>query len=377
MACSNTIVRLVLLLSILIALPLTAAESEEYLAVTGPCNLEFPKDHGAHPGYQTEWWYYTGNLNSDDGRHFGFQLTFFRSQASPPGADQEWPEKPSAWRTAQVYLAHAALSDVSRKSHLQAEDISRAALEMAGVHQTSNSTTVFLKNWSTHIEAGLHVLTMDSDDFAFKLKFQPIKPPVLHGDRGYLIKGSTPERASCYYSLTRLGGQGEVTIGDKTVAVTGQAWMDHEFSTASLEPGINGWDWFSLQLSDNSEIMVYVFRTKTGGIHAASSGTYIRPDSTVRKLTKEDILVEVLDTWQSKQSNARYPVRWRLRIAPLAIDLKVDAKFVNQEMRTLDSTGVTYWEGAVAIAGTRNNRPVAGDGYVELTGYAEPFDAPI
>ncbi len=377
MACSNTIIKRVLLLSILIALPLTAAESEEYLAVTGPCNLEFPKDHGAHPGYRTEWWYYTGNLRSKNGRQFGFQLTFFRSQVSPPGNEKKWPDRTSAWRTSQVYLAHAALSDVGGKVHLHAEDVSRAALGMAGVHQTSNSTTVFLRNWSTRIEAGLHVLTMDSDGFAFKLEFEPIKPPVLHGDRGYDIKGSTPERASCYYSFTRLGGQGEVKIGDETVAVTGQAWMDHEFSTASLEPGINGWDWFSLQLSDSSEIMVYVFRTKTGGIHAASSGTYIRPDSTVQKLANEDIRVEVLDTWQSKQSNARYPVRWRLRIAPLAIDLKVDAKFVNQEMRTLDSTGVTYWEGAVSIAGTRNNRPVAGDGYVELTGYAEPFDAPI
>jgi predicted secreted hydrolase len=276
-----------------------------------------------------------------------------------------------------VYLAHAALSDVRRKSHVHAEDISRATLGMAGVRQTAKTTTVYLKNWSTRIESDVHVLTMGTDDFAFSLKFQPAKPPVLHGDRGYDIKGSTPERASCYYSYTRLIGQGEVSIGDETVAVTGQAWMDHEYSTASLEPGINGWDWFSLQLSDNSEIMVYLFRTQAGGIHAASSGTYIKADGTVRKLFKEDIRVNVKDIWQSKLSKARYPVRWQLRIAPLGIDLKVDAKFVDQEMRTLDSTGVTYWEGSVAVAGSKNGQSIKGEGYVELTGYAKPFDAPI
>jgi predicted secreted hydrolase len=356
---------------------MTAAESETYLAVTGPCNLEFPKDHGAHPGFRTEWWYYTGNLQADSGRQFGFQLTFFRSQVSPPGAEKKWPDNPSAWRTSQVYLAHAALSDVRGKLHLHAEGVSRAALGMAGVRQTAEQTTVYLRNWSATIDGDEHVLSVDTGELAFKLRFQPVKPLVLHGDRGYDVKGSSPERASCYYSFTRLAGQGTITIGDETVAVAGQAWMDHEFSTASLEPGITGWDWFSLQLSDNSEIMVYLFRTQTGGIHAASSGTYIRADGTVRKLLKNDIEVEVLDTWRSNSSQARYPVRWRLRIAPLEMDLIVDAKFVDQEMRTLDSTGVIYWEGSVSIEGIRAGRPVEGQGYVELTGYAEPFDAPI
>ncbi len=374
---SNTIRNLLSWLLIFIALPLTAADSEEYLSVTGPCNLEFPKDHGAHPGYRTEWWYYTGNLRSDSGRQFGFQLTFFRSRIIPPGVEKKWPAKPSAWRTSQVYLAHAALSDVDGKQHRHAEEVSRATLGMAGVDQSDDMTKVFLKNWSTRIEADLHTLTVNSAEFSYNFAFRPLKPLVMHGDRGYDIKGSTPERASCYYSFTRLAGQGKITVGGDTIAVTGQAWMDHEFSTASLEPGITGWDWFSLQLADNSEIMAYLFRTKTGGIHAASSGTYIRADNSVQKLVKEEILVNVIDTWQSRKSQARYPVRWRMQIAALALDLEISAKFADQEMRTLDSTGVTYWEGSVAIDGTKNKQPVRGDGYVELTGYAEPFDAPI
>lgn len=378
MANSNTIVKLLsLLLFFINVLPLTAAEFEDYLSVTGPCNLEFPKDHGAHPGYRTEWWYYTGNLRSENGRRYGFQLTFFRSRISPPGTEKKWPREPSAWRTSQVFLAHAALTDIDGKQHLPAEDVSRAALGMAGVRQTAQSTNVFLKNWSAQITPDLHTLTVNSAEFSYDLTFKPTKPVVMHGERGYDVKGSTPERASCYYSLTRLEGQGDIAVGEDTVAVSGTAWMDHEFSTASLEPGIIGWDWFSLQLSDNSEIMLYLFRTETGAVHAASSGTYIAADNAVRRISKAEIVVDVLDTWQSKASKARYPVRWRMQIAPLGFDLIISAKLAGQEMRTLDSTGVTYWEGSVAIDGIKNKQPVGGEGYVELTGYAEPFDAPI
>jgi predicted secreted hydrolase len=369
---------LLLILSIIaISRPVFAEDSSNYLSVTGPCNFEFPKDHGDHPGYRTEWWYYTGNLRSENNNRYGFQLTFFRSRISPPGADKKWPKQPSAWRTSQVYMAHAAVSDIAGKQHLQAEDVSRAALGMAGVNQSSQYTKVFLKNWSTQIEADLHILKVDAADFSYELNFKPAKPAVLHGDRGYSLKGSTPERASCYYSFPRLEGQGRITIGDDTVAVTGSAWMDHEFSSYLLEPGISGWDWFSLQLSDETEIMVFLIRTKKGGLHAASSGTYINADGMSRPIANAEINVEVLDTWKSRQSKARYPARWRLQIAPLSIDVKITSNLPDQEMRTLGSTGVIYWEGSVSIEGIKDKLPVKGEGYVELTGYAGAFDAPL
>jgi len=182
----------------------------------------------------------------------------------------------------------------------------------------------------------------------------------LHSDRGYSLKGSTPERASCYYSFTRLDGQGRISIGGNKVAVSGSAWMDHEFSTALLEPGITGWDWFSLQLSDSTEIMVFLLRTEKGGLHAASSGTYIYADGKTRPIANAEINVEVLDTWRSKQSAARYPVSWRMQIAPLSIDVKVTSNLPDQEMRTTGSTGVTYWEGSVSIDGTKNKHAVKG-----------------
>ena len=153
--------------------------------------------------------------------------------------------------------------------------------------------------------------------------------------------------------------------------------MDHEFSTALLEPGLTGWDWFSVQLSDQTEIMIFLLRKDKGGLHPASSGTFIDPAGRVRHLASGDFKVTVLDTWKSRQSKARYPARWRMQIAPLSIDLTIRSNLPDQEMRTLGSTGMNYWEGSVSIAGSKNREPVTGVGYVELTGYAGKFDAPM
>ena len=360
-----------------ISRPALAEEPSNYLTITGPCNLEFPKDHGAHPGYRTEWWYYTGNLHSAAGDLYGFQLTFFRSQISPPGAAKTWPVPPSAWRTQQIYSAHAAVSDIAGKRHLQAELISREALTMAGVLHRPSETVVYLKNWSARIGSETQMLKVGTAEFSYDLTLKPLKPPVLHGRAGYSLKGLSAQRASCYYSYTRQEVDGRLTIGGKTFAVSGQGWMDHEFSTAMLEPGIKGWDWFSLQLSDRTEIMVFLLRTDEGGISAVSGGTFVDPEGKTRTIGKDDFAVTILDTWQSPHSKAVYPSRWRLRVFPFTLDLTISANLADQEMRTSESTGVTYWEGSVSIRGTRDANPINGQGYVELTGYAESFDKPM
>lgn len=357
--------------------PVRADDAAKYLAITGPCNLEFPKDHGAHPGHRTEWWYFTGNLHSPHGNLFGFQLTFFRRQISPPGAEINWPDPPSAWRTQQIYLAHAAVSDVAQKAHLQADLIGRGALKLAGVEQRSPQTRVYLKNWSALISSENQVLEVDTDEFAYTLFLTPKKPPVLHGRAGYSLKGSTPDRASCYYSYTRLDVSGSLTLGDEAFNVSGQGWMDHEFSSASLEPGIIGWDWFSLQLSDRTEIMLFFLRTSDGGISPVSGGTYVDPVGQTTALGKDDIAVTTLDTWKSPHSKAVYPSRWRLQVLPYTLDLLVFPNLADQEMHTSESTGVTYWEGSVSIRGTKEAISIQGLGYVELTGYAESFDVPM
>ncbi len=354
-----------------------AADQTGYLSVTGPCNLEFPRDHGAHPGYRTEWWYYTGNVQAPSGEKYGFQLTFFRSQIRPLADRQKWPQPASAWRTQQLYLAHSAISDLTAKKHLQAERVSREALNMAGTRQVGDTTNVFLQNWSVTIGADRHLLKATSDEFSYELSLTPQKPPVLHGLAGYSRKGSTPERASCYYSFSRLLAEGRISSSKKTVAVKGLAWMDHEYSTAPLEPGLQGWDWFSLQLSDQTEVMAFLLRKGKGGFDLASSATFIDRQGQKRHIRANEFGVTVLKKWKSPHSKAVYPAGWRLRIFAISLDITIVPNMADQEMGTAGSTGVNYWEGSVAVEGTRNGQPVFGQGYVELTGYDKPFDAPL
>ena len=354
-----------------------AEDTAGYLSVTGPCELEFPEDHASHSGYRTEWWYYTGNLKSAVGNRFGFQLTFFRRRIIPSASENKWPTPASAWRTGQIYLAHAALSDLDGKHHFYARDMGRGALGIAGETRDNDIVRIFLKKWSTRIAPNVHRLKVISDPFSFDLNLMPVKPAAFHGKEGYSRKGSTPERASCYYSLTRLDTKGQVSLDKKTVAVKGLSWMDHEFSSAPLEPGLVGWDWFGLQLSDNTEIMIYLLRQKDRTFHAASSGTYISSNGKTRHLSRDDIEVTVTDTWNSPNSKAEYPARWQLRIPSPAMDLIITPNLADQEMITKESTGVTYWEGSVSVRGIKEGRRIDGHGYAELTGYAKAFDAPL
>lgn len=357
------------------AIALSADEGQGYLQVTGPCGLEFPRDHGPHPGFRTEWWYYTGNLVTETGRRFGFQLTFFRHQLTPFGASADWPDPHSAWRTRQVYLAHAAVSDLSGRRHLQSEQAAREALGLAGWVQDGDEMKVFVGDWNASIRPGGHRIEASADGFSFQLDLAPAKAPVRHGQEGYSRKGSTPERASCYYSMTRLETTGTVTLADKQpIAVTGVSWMDHEFSTAPLEPGTVGWDWFSIQLADRSEFMMFLLRREDGTIVPASSGTYVDPLGVPRHLERGRFDIDVLDSWRSKRSGAVYPSQWRIKIPLAGVDVVVASNLPDQEMRPADLTGISYWEGSVSVRGTKGGAPIEGQGYVELTGYASPVE---
>jgi predicted secreted hydrolase len=348
-----------------------------FMQVTGPCRLSFPADHGPHPGYRTEWWYYTGNVTNGDNRRFGFQLTFFRSALQPPGQRTSWPDPASAWRTDQVYLAHAAISDISAGRHLQAERMARPVLSLAGADRVGDTVTVHVNKWQTVITPQAHRLQAGTDAFALSLELTPEKPPVLHGDNGYSRKGQSPEHASCYYSFTSLQASGTLTVDGSSHAVRGSAWMDHEFSTALLEPGITGWDWFSLQLSDRTEIMIFVLRQPDGTVNPASSGTIVLASGQTRHLLKEEVHIAPQSFWTSPHSGARYPVSWQVSVATLQLTVTVTANLDDQEMRTPNSTQVVYWEGSVRAKGTLREKPIDGVGYVELTGYAQPFDAPM
>jgi len=350
------------------------ARASGYAQVAGPCGLVFPRDHGPHDDYKVEWWYYTGNLKTGEGRRLGFQLTFFRSRLVPPGRENGLRVPASGWRAENVILGHAAISDISGKRFFHATAAVRAALGMARAEIVSDRTMVTLKNWSMSIGSDGHRLFADAPEFDMRLLLLPAKPPVLHGDDGYSRKGSTPERASCYYSMTRLLAEGTVSLKGTAFPVRGLAWMDHEFSTAPLARGLVGWDWFSIQLSDGTEVMLYLLRSPDGSFHPASSGTFVDRDGRNRHLHRDEIRVTPEAVWKSPHSGARYPSKWRIDIEPLSLRLKGGANIPDQEIATAGAADVIYWEGSTSFTGSRSGSPVSGEGYVELTGYAEPLD---
>jgi predicted secreted hydrolase len=360
----------VLLMEVLCCL----AQEAPYYSVTGPCNLSFPKDHGAHPGYQTEWWYYTGNLRSENGHRYGFQLTFFRRQISPPGADRAWPKPASAWRTQQIFLAHAALTDIGGERFHHAEQLSREMPGLAGANQEDGTLSIFLKDWSMNTDGMEHLIKADAETFGLNLKLRSQKPPALHGDAGYSRKGTDSESASCYYSFTRLQTEGSVILNGTPIPVQGTAWMDHEFSSAPLEPNLEGWDWFSLQFSNNTELMIYLLRKKDGTYSKASSATFVDTSGQVLHIDYNEISLEIRDHWQSPRTGAVYPSSWLLKVQPLQMELTIQPNLKAQELQTPESTRITYWEGSVFATGSSAGRSISGEGYVELTGYAGAMD---
>lgn len=347
----------------------TCLGSEGFLQALEPRALEFPRDHANHLGFQTEWWYYTGNLLGKRDRPFGFQLTFFRVQLkpAPPAAD-------SAWRTNELFFAHLTVSDVESETFLVAEKSGRGAAGIAGVSSNPSRVRVFLHGWETVIREKTHQLRARSDQFGIDLKLVSQKPPVLHGERGLSRKGAGPGKASYYYSLTHMGTQGTLRVGQETFDVSGLSWMDHEFTSNVLSKDQKGWDWMSLQLSDGSELMVYVLRHKDGSPDPYSSGTLVKKDGTWVHLPKKAFVIKATSYWDSPKSKAQYPSSWEVAVLSHDISLKVIPRFKDQELITKQSTGVTYWEGSVRVDGTVAGQRVTGSGYVELTGYAEGFE---
>jgi predicted secreted hydrolase len=338
------------------------AAGAPFARATGVRELVLPEDHGPHFDYETEWWYYTGNVAADDGRAFGFQLTFFRRGLSP-GAPPAGP----GLGTNQVYFAHLALTDVAGRRHTFFERFSRGAAGLAGAR--GEPFRVWLEDWSASgIAADGSSVRLRARDGAFgiDLELAAAKPLVRHGDRGLSAKSADPGNASYYVGYTRMAATGQVSVGGPPVAVRGQGWFDHEWSTSALGKGAIGWDWFSLELADDRELMFFEIRREDGTLEPVSGGTLVEKDGSTRRLGASEVTVEVLDRWKSARSGALYPVRWRI-VSPVAgLDLEVDRRLDDQELRT----SFTYWEGAVGLRGTSQGRSVSGTGYVEMTGYA-------
>ncbi len=329
--------------------------------------FSFPDDHGPHPNYQTEWWYYTGNLQAEDGHRFGYQLTFFRRSLQPI---KNIEERPSQWASSQVYMAHFALSDIDGQQFRAYERLARGAAGLSGARAAPYR--VWLQDWNVE-EIGPNALgfqtyrlTAAQGEIKLDLILDDLKGPIAQGDQGFSRKGPEAGQASYYYSLTQLKSSGEVVIGEKSYRVDGFSWMDHEFSTSVLAQDQVGWDWFSFHLDDGSELMVFQIRKADGSIDPFSSGTWISLDGRPVPLTQQDFRIQISKNWTSPHSKANYPAGWMIEIPKLELKLTIEPHLADQEL----NLSYSYWEGAVMIKGERGGQPVQGNGYVELTGYS-------
>ena len=330
-----------------------------YARAITPREFHFPADHGAHPEFRNEWWYLTGNLDSEDGQRFGFELTIFRFALAPAA-----PESTSAWRTNQVYIAHLAVTDAENDEFYVAQRYSRGAVGLAGAQ--SDPLRVWIDDWEiARTESGSWRLLAADDAIGIDLEVTAMKPPVLNGIDGLSQKSADPGNASYYYSMTRMQTEGRVQIGNLDYQVSGLSWLDREWSTSALAAEQVGWDWFALQFDDDTELMLYGLRLSDGSWDPASAGTFVDAVGNATHLAAGDFEIEVLGTWASPEGGT-YPSRWQLRVPRADIDVIVTPVISDQELFTT----VRYWEGAVDVTGRHEARPVKGRGYVELTGYA-------
>ena len=344
-----------------------SSDTTGYRRATEIRDFTFPADYGPHPGFKNEWWYLTGNLNGPDGRPFGYELTIFRFALAPP-ADTTAPRSASDWRTDQFYMAHFAVTDSAGQAFYADERFGRGGAGLAGAQ--ADPFRVWLEDWSiesTGEDPFPMRLRAQQDGAAIDLTVRPDKPRVLQGDRGLSQKGPGVGNASYYYAYTRLATEGTVVSGGDTTQVSGQSWMDREWSTSALGPNQVGWDWFALQLDDGRDLMYYQLRNTDGSASRFSEGTIVGPDGRKTAVGREEVEVEVLDTWTSPDGTHTYPVEWRLQVPSANVDVRITALMKNQEM----DVSVRYWEGAVRVTGSDTGR-----GYVELSGYGDSAASP-
>jgi predicted secreted hydrolase len=355
----------------LVAIAVTACAQQWQLALPGYQYL-FPRDHFNHPGYQTEWWYYTGNLRATDGHRFGFELTFFRQAIRL--SQQQADESSATWRPDQVYVAHLALSDIDAQEFFHSERLNRAGPGLAG--SSLEEQRYWNGNWQVRwasLTSGEQNLRAVCDRFGLELNLKPEKPLVIHGKDQLSLKGARPGEASHYISFTRLSAAGQLTNwNNRSYTLNGLAWMDHEFFTEVNDEALAGWDWFAIQLNNHEELMLYQLRRKSGEGDDFSSGTYVDTQGHAHFLGASDFSLSPGETWQSSASGARYPVAWTISIPCLRLELSERTALKNQELFANNSVTPAYWEGAVTYDGRMHGQPVEGVGYLEMTGYANP-----
>jgi predicted secreted hydrolase len=341
------------------------AGSTEWELAQKPRHWSFPRDHGSHTMYRTEWWYFTGNLRDDEGNRYGYQLTFFRQ-----GVQQRPAPPRNPWDLGDIYLAHFTVTDVKKRRFTIGERISRTGPGLAGAR--TDGLDVWLLGWSARQREDDILLTAVDSEIELNLTLTPTKPLVMHGEKGLSRKGDKAGQASYYVSYTNLTTTGSLRMfrASASIRVKGISWFDHEFGSNQLAADQAGWDWHSLHFSDGRDLMIYMLRRTDGSVEPSSSGTIIDREGKARHLTLSQIEIEVIGYWKSTRSSALYPSRWRILIPSEKVNITISPMVADQELMTPGSTGVTYWEGAVQGEGASGGQSITTEGYVELTGYA-------
>ncbi len=342
-----------------------AVAAKEFAVAEPGYRYVFPRDHGPHPAFQTEWWYYTGHLTAESGRTYGYQLTFFRRGIDAAAVRNN----PSKWALKNVFLAHFAVTDHTQRKFHYAEKANRPGVATAGAD--SKRFKVWNGPWSAEERDGVMVLSAVADDRSILLRLKPSREPVVHGPDGVSLKGPGKGQTSHYYSMTRMETTGTLTLNNRLETVTGLSWMDHEFGSNQLAEEQVGWDWFGLHLDNGMDLMLYRIRRADGTVEPVSSGTLIQADGRAIHLPREAFGYSIRDVWTSPKTKTVYPSRWVITVPDQGIELMLTPTVPDQELVTTQSTRVTYWEGSVSVKGRVGEVAVSGNGYAELTGYAE------
>ncbi len=334
-----------------------APDAGIYSAVTPGRPLVFPADHGSHPDYRTEWWYVTGWLTTQNGESLGFQVTFFRTR---PGVAED---NPSAFAPRQLLIAHCALSDPKRGRLWQDQRIRREGFDLA--EAKTGDTDVWIDDWKLERRGNVYETTVVAEDFSLNLNFTPTQPPMLNGVAGVSRKGPQADAASYYYSVPHLQVAGTVVRAGSSQRVSGEAWLDHEWSSEYLDSEAVGWDWIGINLDDGGALMAFRIRGANGQSRW-TGGSLRGADGHLQILDTADVGFAPRRAWASPRTGIKYPVEWLVRAGAREFELR--PLLDDQENDTRLTTGAIYWEGAVRAY--ERQRPV-GRGYLELTGYGE------
>lgn len=368
------------------------AEEALLLRACEPATFSFPRDHGRHPGFRTEWWYLSGRLLSQDGGEWAYHFTIFRR------ALERWLDLalvgvaigsrrvrniPAFQRalarmlenqncrriSVDGYVGHLAITNISEQEYVFFERAGTSLFSIAGARD--DGLGVWVKGWRLEERDGIVHLVAERDNFSVQLELLALKQPILHGDEGLSTKGPASGQASYHYSVAALQTTGTLIWRGKNHRVSGTSLMDREFGTAMLPRSVRGWDWFGLSMDNNHEIIISLIRHSDGSLLATSSATIVFPDGSWQCVTASHLRIDAVEFWTSPATAARYPVQWEVGVDHTDLKLSIRAVIEAHELVSASSTTIDYWEGPVRVSGTMQGSPISGHGHVELVGYSQ------